>query len=170
MRPIDGAGAGREGGCEHFVNVEKAQAGQSPHHVNDGVDSTHIVEMHGLYRLAVDLGFRLGEPLENPGGLLPILMRQAGLVDDAEYVAERTWSRCAGNLDDGLSGGKAGAGDSRCGEVIAVEAELRQLTSQIADGHAAIDNGAEEHVAAYAGEDAPWRSRVSPRLCSTTDG
>src|SRR5881397_4443457 len=110
------------------------------------------MEVNGLHRLAVDLGFRLSQSLENPGALLPILVRQAGFIDDLEHVAERTWGRFAGHLDDGLSGGETGAGHLSCRDFIAVEAKVRQLAAQIVDGHAAIDDCAEEHVAAYAGE------------------
>ncbi len=104
------------------MRVEKAQAGKSPHHVNEGVDSADIVEVHGLYRLPVDLGFRLSQPLENPGALLPILARQAGLIDDLEHVAKRARGRCASHVDDSLSGCKTGAGHLSCREFIAVEA------------------------------------------------
>ena len=59
MRPVDGAGPRRKRRCEDFVHVKEAQAGQRPHDVDDGVDSTDIMKVDGLYSLAMDPGFCL---------------------------------------------------------------------------------------------------------------
>ena len=51
---------------DDFIRRQVIQADSGSHNINDGIDSSHLMEMHLIKRNAMGFCFRFGKNLENP--------------------------------------------------------------------------------------------------------
>ena len=59
MGRLHRAMARRRAGADQLVDAEMGQAGAHPHHIDQGIDGAHLMEMDPFGRLAMDLGLGL---------------------------------------------------------------------------------------------------------------
>ena len=92
------------------------QAGCCADDVGDGVERTHLVEVHVLRRRAVHLGLGPGEPFEDVESPGPHWLGQRGVLEQVPYVAPGPHHVAAGDPHFDLRRGERAAGDSRAGQ------------------------------------------------------
>ena len=68
---LHAAMAGRRHPTHQLLNAEMAQTGADPHHIHQGIDRPHLMEMHLLRCVAMHAGLRLGQQAEHRQHLLP---------------------------------------------------------------------------------------------------
>ena len=61
MGRLHRAMARRRASANQLGNAEMGQAGAHPHHINQGIDGPHLMEMNPLGGLAMDLGLSLSQ-------------------------------------------------------------------------------------------------------------
>lgn len=153
---MHGAGGAATGGQRRAVqalDAEEAQAGDGAGDVDDGVERADLVELDGVGGNAVDARLRLGEAAEDrEDGCLVGQRERRGLDDGGDVGQAAVRLARLGEVDVGERRGDPGAAHALGAQRPAVDAEPPQFGGEGIGIDAGVDEGAEQHVAADAGE------------------
>ena len=119
--------------------------------VGDAVEGTDLVEVDALERHAVDRRLGLGELAEDAPRQFALLRRQRRLGEDRLDVGQEAVVLLVGGLDGRLGRGEAAAVHPLDLELDR-QAERVERSADRVGGHAGVDDGAQDHVAADAAE------------------
>ncbi len=143
---------GRDGRGEDARDVEERQGDGRAHHVHQRVDGVGLVERHGLDLLAMHLGLGLGERAEDPPGDREGLGWEVGLVEeraDAPVGAD--------HADRARAHRQAERADALLLHLVelqveGLEGELGEVSADLLEVRACVDEGRESHVAGDTGD------------------
>ena len=110
MRGAGGAAARWQRGAVQLLDAQQPQSDDASDDIDDGVESTHFMEVDRVALDAVHAGLSVGEALEDSGGALLVAGVQGRCRDEREDVGQfAVGLRRLRQLDVRLGGGKAGA-------------------------------------------------------------
>jgi hypothetical protein len=132
----------------HPLHTERVEAGHRSHHVDEGVEVAHLVEVHRVDRNPVHARLRLGQPPEH--GARPHLhaIRQGRTLDRLEHVAQGTEAPRRIRAHREMRAVEPTSLDRLGLQAPAVNLEARQGRLDLADLATRVDQGSEDHVPA----------------------
>jgi len=146
------AAADVEDGAGKFVNAEKFETDGGADDIEDGVDRSDFVEMDLVYRDLVDFGFGFGEAGENFSGTIGGAGGEGSISDALEDDREVAMMVVFAGVDFDVGGEEGSPLDFFGGDGPVFEAEFAEFGFDGAEGGTGVDQGAEDHIAADAGE------------------
>jgi len=149
---LHAAGAGVESGAGKAFNAEEIETDRGANDVNNGVNGADFVEMNFFDGDIVDFSFGLAEAAEDFAGVFGGARSERCAVDHFQDVRKMAMMMRVASFDVNFCGGNGFAFDAFGGDGPAVEMELAQLGFEGGEFEAGVDEGAENHVAADAGE------------------
>jgi hypothetical protein len=146
------AGADVERGAGEFVDAEKFEADAGADDVDDGIDRADFVKMDLLDGQVVDFGFGFGEAGEDFAGAFGGAGRELRFFNAIQNDRKPAVVMAFGGRDMHVRGENLAALHFFRGDGPAFETKFAQLGFDGAQIGAGVDQRAEDHVAADAGE------------------
>ena len=135
-----------------FVDAQQLESDGRADDVHDRIHRADFVEMHLLDGNLVNSGFRFGEPRENLAGAFGGARRELRFLDTVENFGKSAVVMPLARCDFHVCGENLAALHLLGGNCPAFEAQFAQLGFDGAQIDAGVHQGAENHVAADAGE------------------
>ncbi len=144
--------AGGGSGAHQLIHTQVQQSGADAHHIHQGIDRPHLVEVHRLRRLAMHHPLRLGQQGEHPQHPLPQGRRQCRLLQLGAQAAPvaMDWLRLKGPHLQMEAAQPLAAPLLQLQPVTAAEPQGRQRLFDHIGGYPQIEQGRQKHVAGQA--------------------
>jgi hypothetical protein len=144
--------AGGGSGAHQLIHPQVQQSGADAHHIHQGIDRPHLVEVHRLRRLAMHHPLRLGQQGEHPEHPLPQGRCQCRLLQLGPQAAPVAmgWLGLQGLHRQVQAAQPLAAPLLQLQPVTAAEPEGRQRLVDHPGGHPQIKQGRQQHVAGQA--------------------
>jgi hypothetical protein len=145
-------------------DVQEMKARDYPHHIGDGVQRPHLVEMHLLQGQVVDRGLGAGEGAEYLHRLVLDRRRKGAAGDEAFDIREVPVLVLVRRRHVDLGGGDAELVHPRGAEAQTVQAQGVEGLLQLLQRDAGVHQGSQQHVTAGAAEQVKMNVHVHSRL------
>ena len=164
------AGAGGHRAGPDVVDAQHLEGGARPHHVDDGVEATQLVEVDLLGRTPVEPALDLGHGGEDGLGPIADPLGKAGLDDQARDVGVGAHDGGLVGSDVDLGGGHARPQHGLGFQLPSAHRQPPEQGPDLVEVGAGIDQAPEGHVAGDPGEAVEPGERATGHVSPGGDG